>query len=225
MIIESLLVATITACCSCATPMAESCDCCSCDTVNVIKDESDSDYFEDVFDADYVDDDYYVSYEDNTEDDFIFEPALDYECGYADGVNAAYWEEYDLPMFKEQVELDMYDLHALYNCVEHEVGGCSQRSKYIVTASIINRYIDGWESTVYNVITSPNQYQDIFDVLYLDYYATQDTIDCVNYVLSSGIDYADGATSFYNRDICGWIDWFENQDLVAELDGHRYFRL
>lgn len=139
--------------------------------------------------------------------------------------NCAYWSEDMLPRFEGYLDLTWDDLQALYNCVEHEVGGCSQRSKYIVTASIINRCLDGWAPTVYDVISAPNQYQDIFDVLYLTDYATYDTIECVNYVLNTGIDFSNGATSFYNRDICGWIDWFENQNLVAELDGHRYFRL
>ena len=144
------------------------------------------------------------------------------EMNYDD--NCANWGEEYLPYFNKPIYYDWQDLSALYNCVQHEVGIYSQRSKYIVASSIINRYLDGWEDSIYDVITAENQYQDIFDVLWLDNYANQDTIDCVNWVLYSGIDYSNGATSFYNRSICGYISWFEDQELVAELDGHRYFR-
>ena len=142
-----------------------------------------------------------------------------------DGWNCAYWDESSLPYFDVPIYCDEFDWHALYTVVEHEVGIYSQRSKCIVACTVINRYLDGWANGIWDVVTMDGQYEGIMDVIWDYNYASADTIACVDWVLESGIDYSNGATSFYNRDICGYIDWFENQELVAELDGHRYFKL
>lgn len=138
--------------------------------------------------------------------------------------NRAEWDEASLPSFAITVTYDERDLQALYNVVQHEVGNCSQRSKYIVASAVINRVIDGWGSSIYNVVTAPGQFSGVWSYIGNTSYATQDTIDCVNYVLNSGIDFIDGGTSFYNPRYCGYMSWFENQELVGEFEGHRYFR-
>lgn len=128
--------------------------------------------------------------------------------------------------FDDVVYYDDDDFRILCNCVENEVGGCSIDSKYFVTSVVINRLLsDDWEGdTIWNVITAPNQFSGVGSYMYEYDYASQETIDCVSYVLNSGIDFAYGATMFYNPYICGYIDWFESHELVAEMEGHRYFR-
>lgn len=128
--------------------------------------------------------------------------------------------------FSDVVYYDDEDFRILCNCVENEVGGCSIDSKYFVTSVVINRLLSGdWEGdTIWNVITAPNQFSGVESYMYEYDYASQETIDCVSYVLNSGVDFAYGATMFYNPYICGYIDWFESHELVAEMEGHRYFR-
>lgn len=128
--------------------------------------------------------------------------------------------------FDDVVYYDDEDFRILCNCVENEVGGCSIDSKYFVTSVVINRLLsEDWEGdTIWNVITAPNQFSGVESYMYEYDYASQETIDCVSYVLNSGIDFAYGATMFYNPYICGYIDWFESHELVAEMEGHRYFR-
>lgn len=138
--------------------------------------------------------------------------------------NRAEWDEASLPSFATTITYDERDLQALYNVVQHEVGNCSQRSKYIVASAVINRVIGGWGNSLYDVITAPGQFSGVWGYIGNTSYATQDTIDCVNYVLNSGIDFIDGGTSFYNPQYCGYMSWFENQELVGEFEGHRYFR-
>lgn len=138
--------------------------------------------------------------------------------------NRAEWDEVSLPSFATTITYDERDLQALYNVVQHEVGNCSQRSKYIVASAVINRVIGGWGNSLYDVITAPGQFSGVWGYIGNTSYATQDTIDCVNYVLNSGIDFIDGGTSFYNPQYCGYMSWFENQELVGEFEGHRYFR-
>ena len=128
--------------------------------------------------------------------------------------------------FSDVVYYDDEGFRILCNCVENEVGGCSIDSKYFVTSVVINRLLSGdWEGdTIWNVITAPNQFSGVESYMYEYDYASQETIDCVSYVLNSGVDFAYGATMFYNPYICGYIDWFESHELVAEMEGHRYFR-
>lgn len=138
--------------------------------------------------------------------------------------NRAEWPEEWLPSFAYSITYSDVELQMLYNVVQHEVGDCSQRSKYIVTSCVINRVVCGWGYSLYDVITARDQFTGIEPYLYRTDYASQDTIDCVNYVLTNGIDFGDGATSFYNPRWCGYMSWFENQELVGEYEGHRYFR-
>lgn len=138
--------------------------------------------------------------------------------------NRAEWYEEWLPEFSTSITYTDQDFQTLCNVVQHEVGGCTARSKYIVTSIVINRVIHGWGASIWDVVTAPNQFSGVWSYVEDSNYATQDTIDCVNYVLNNNIDFADGATSFYNPTYCGYMSWFENQELIAEYEGHRYFR-
>ena len=138
--------------------------------------------------------------------------------------NRAEWDETWLPGFASTIEYTNVDLQALYNIVEHETSGCSARHKQIITSAIINRVIYGWGSSIYDVLTAPGQFSGVWSYVDRTDYATQDTIDCVNYVLATGIDFADGGIMFYNPTYCGYMEWFESHELVAEIEGHRIFR-
>ena len=138
--------------------------------------------------------------------------------------NRAEWYEEWLPEFSTSITYTDQDFKTLCNVVQHEVGGCTARSKYIVASVVINRVIQGWGASIWDVVTAPNQFSGVWSYVENSNYATQDTIDCVNYVLNNNIDFADGATSFYNPSYCGYMSWFENQELIAEYEGHRYFR-
>ena len=138
--------------------------------------------------------------------------------------NRAEWYEEWLPEFSTSITYTDQDFQTLCNVVQHEVGGCTARSKYIVASVVINRVIQGWGASIWDVVTAPNQFSGVWSYVEDSNYAMQDTIDCVNYVLNNNIDFADGATSFYNPSYCGYMSWFENQELIAEYEGHRYFR-
>lgn len=138
--------------------------------------------------------------------------------------NRAEWDETWLPGFASTIEYTDVDLQAFYNIVEHETSGCSARHKQIITSAIINRVIYGWGGSIYDVLTAPGQFSEVWSYVDRTDYATQDTIDCVNYVLATGIDFADGGIMFYNPTYCGYMEWFESHELVAEIEGHRIFR-
>ena len=167
-----------------------------------------------------------VTYEENYESNLYStgERILSEESEEERSSNRAEWQEEWLPGFSSTVTYDDRDFQALCNVVQHEVGNCSPRSKYIVTSVILNRVIKGWGVSVWDVVTAPKQFSGVWNYVENADYATQDTIDCVNYVLNSGIDFADGGTAFYNPTYCGYMSWFESQELVAEYEGHRYFR-
>jgi spore germination cell wall hydrolase CwlJ-like protein len=118
------------------------------------------------------------------------------------------------------------DYLALCNAVENEVRGLSCYSKFYVANVIINRTISPeWEGdSFYDVVTAPGQFSNSDTYIGVEDYATEDTIECVNYVLETGIDFTDGATMFYNPDLVGVINWFESHELVIDYEGHRYFR-
>ncbi|MGN1412396.1 MAG: cell wall hydrolase [Oscillospiraceae bacterium] len=117
------------------------------------------------------------------------------------------------------------DFLALCNAVQHEVGNCSAQSKKMVASVIVNRALSGkFPSSMYEVITQPNQFTGISAYVNRTDYATEDTIYWCQYVLDNGVDYSNGALFYYAPQWCGYMSYFENMTLVGECDGQRYFR-
>lgn len=117
------------------------------------------------------------------------------------------------------------DFLALCNAVQHEVGNCSAQSKKMVASVIVNRALSGkFPSSMYDVITQPNQFTGISSYVNRTDYATEDTIYWCQYVLDNGVDYSNGALFYYAPQWCGYMSYFENMTLVGECDGQRYFR-
>ncbi len=126
--------------------------------------------------------------------------------------------------FSGTLQYTYADFLALCNAVEHEVGNCSTQSKKMVASVIINRALSGqFPSSIYSVITQPNQFTGIEAYVSRTDYASEDTKYWCQYVLDNGIDYANGALFYYAPQWCGYMSYFENMTLVAECDGQRYF--
>jgi spore germination cell wall hydrolase CwlJ-like protein len=117
------------------------------------------------------------------------------------------------------------DFLALVNVVQHEVGYCSTLSKKMVASVIINRVLSqSFPSTIYDVVNQDNQFTGMSAYINRTDYASEDTIKWCQYVLDNGIDYSNGALFYYAPQWCGYMSYFENMTLVAELDGQRYFK-
>lgn len=107
--------------------------------------------------------------------------------------------------------------------VQSEVGDCSDASKIAVANVIINRVkSEQFPDTIYDVLTSPSQFDAIYSYYNRSTVPTQNTIDCAARALA-GEDNTNGATYYYAPQYCDG-SWFESLQFCTEVDGQRYFK-
>lgn len=110
--------------------------------------------------------------------------------------------------------------------VQGEVGDCSEASKIAVANVIINRVkSEQFPDSIYDVLTSPSQFDAIYGYYDRSAVPSQNTIDCVARALA-GEDNTNGATYYYAPQYCSGASgsWFESLELCLEVDGQRYFK-
>lgn len=110
--------------------------------------------------------------------------------------------------------------------VQGEVGDCSEASKIAVANVIINRVkSEQFPDSIYDVLTSPSQFDAIYGYYDRSTVPSQNTIDCAARALA-GEDNTNGATYYYAPQYCSGASgsWFESLELCLEVDGQRYFK-
>lgn len=115
----------------------------------------------------------------------------------------------------------------LCSVVEAEAGDYSYDQRVLVADTVINRVLSGqYPNSIYEVLTTPGQYDSVNNYYYPWRYPSDDTISSVESALN-GYDPSYGATSYYNPSVVtDWstVNWFESQTLTTEYCGVRFFK-
>ncbi|MBR1384369.1 MAG: cell wall hydrolase [Ruminococcus sp.] len=110
--------------------------------------------------------------------------------------------------------------------LQNEVGNCSEASKIAVANVIINRVKSSqFPNSISGVLTTPGQFDAIYNYYYGYMPPSQNTRDCAARALA-GEDNTNGATYYYAPQYCSGSTaaWFESLNLCLEVDGQRYFK-
>jgi len=128
---------------------------------------------------------------------------------------------YQIPCSDKELELMEY-------VVEMEAHDLSYKHKELIACVIVNRVCSKlFPNTINDVITARNQFPSIYNYYNKKFHPNQDTKMAVYNVLTGRVNrsmVSKDAVFFYNPSICGSNSFFENRELVLEMDGHRFFR-
>lgn len=128
---------------------------------------------------------------------------------------------YQVPCSSKELELMEY-------VVEMEAHDLSYKHKELIACVIVNRVCSKlFPNTIKDVITERNQFPSIYNYYNKKFHPNQDTKKAVYNVLTGRVNrymVSKDAVFFYNPSICGSNNFFENRELVLEMDGHRFFR-
>lgn len=118
----------------------------------------------------------------------------------------------------------------MYYIVEMEAHSLSFYHKQLISCVILNRVDSDLfkESSIYEVLTAKNQFSSLFNFYEHRFEPDSSTIQAVDSVLygtiqSSPYEFSKGALFFYNPDIVGYKQFFENRPFLYEIEGHRFF--
>lgn len=197
---------------------------------NVTDINEDDEYILVIDEDDYedIDDDIITLSED--EEDYDTEVLTQYaDSAEAQGV----WVEETAPLVSfealqyqtRSISYTYQEYEMLCAVVMHEVGYCSTYSQQLVTSLIINRVLDGrFGNSIYEVLHAPDQFTAIDNYYSPTVPVTEEVRAVVKNVLNDEHDYANGALFYYAPRWCGYINYFESKQLVAEYDGQRFFK-
>ena len=197
---------------------------------NVTDINEDDEYILVIDEDDYedIDDDIITLSED--EEDYDTEVLTQYaDSAEAQGV----WVEETAPVVSfealqyqtRSISYTYQEYEMLCAVVMHEVGYCSTYSQQLVTSLVINRVLDGrFGNSIYEVLHAPDQFTAIDNYYSPTVPVTEEVRAVVKNVLNDEHDYANGALFYYAPRWCGYINYFESKQLVAEYDGQRFFK-
>ena len=113
--------------------------------------------------------------------------------------------------------------------VQCEANGCSKDQKIMVACVIVNRVELGtWGGdSISEVILERGQFSSLFNWYEKSMTPDQDTKDAVELVLNGTIDreeFSQGADSFYDYIMVGYMDYFESMTFICQMNEDRFFK-